>query len=502
MLQSKTFEPSDSPDLTPSQIAAFYRVVGEDYDQLFIETPPSALSFIYRSLGAYHSLQPAPNDDGYSSPTIPALKRKGYVTWQTIQLLLGPEVHVPLLQKAVQKFDVVDPETGNVFPKLLPKECLPDEPDDEMEKWYETVAQRLQIETEEDGVEQQKVPHVRVRNDHLPRTSADFSGDSADEKHAAASYFSDPLYRKRHTSRPSVVRRVSKQATHFYEDPSRGRLISSVKHILNPFGKSRKVPGRYEDDSLSDDDDDRTPVAPIPPAPRYVSHNSHSSQESHKRPPPRRESSLSSTDSDTDSDAPSRRRTPPLRHRRSHEPATSPREYFPPHYDDRRYSHDVPGPFVQKKEDGPPPLYGPTKSPLFATHVAHMQAHNYYDRRPSYRAHNVRYTPAPAPEVVDPPYPRERDRERDRNRDRDRDGYERYRRRSEELLRERDRERERDGMRDRTRSHDRDRVKDEWDERDERSRDRDVRGGRTHRYVSGMQDGVGGRRYAVEQPWR
>jgi hypothetical protein len=115
--QSTTFEPSDSPDLTPSQIAAFYRAVGGNYDVLFVETPAQSLSFIYRSLGAFHSLQPAPNDDGYSSPTIPALKRQGFVTWQTIQLLLGPEVHVPVLQNAVKQFDVVDPMTGNTFPK-------------------------------------------------------------------------------------------------------------------------------------------------------------------------------------------------------------------------------------------------------------------------------------------------------------------------------------------------------------------------------------------------
>lgn len=483
---------------------------------LFVETPATSLSFIYRSLGAFHSLQPGPNDDGYSSPTIPALKRQGFVTWQTIQLLLGPEDHVLFLQNAVKQFDVIDPDSGNMFPKILPAECLPDKPDDAMEAWYETVAHRLKREAEEDGGSNEKIPNVRVNvNDHVPRTAADFSGDSADEKHAAASYFSDPLYRQSRHTRPPIIRHYSKQTAHPYEDPSRGRLISSVRHMLNPFGKSRRMPGRYEDDSLSEDDD-RTPVAPVPPpAPRYVSHGSHNSQPSHKRPhPPRRESTLSSTDSDSDSDGPSHRRSPVLRHRRSHEPATSPREYFPPSYEDRRYSHaDAPGP--QRKEDGPPPLYGPTKSPLFATHVAQMQAHTYYDRRPqmparsSYRPHNARYAGVPPPvEVADPPYPRERDghHSRDRDRNRDRDGYERYRRRSEEFHRERDRDRE--GLRasDRTRSHDR--VKDEWDEREERSRERerdrhgDVRGGRAHRYVSGVQDGVGGRRYPVEQPWR
>lgn len=421
------------------------------------------------------------------------------------------------LQNAVKQFDVVDPETGNIFPKVLPANCLPDKPDEAMEAWYETVAQRLKREAENDDAETEKVPHVRVNvNEHVPRTSADFSGDSADEKHAAASYFSDPLYRQSRHTRPPIIRHFSKQPAHPYEDPNRGRLISSVRHMLNPFAKGRRMPGRYEDDSLLDDD--RTPVASVPPpAPRYVSHSSHNSQSSHKRPhPPRRESTLSSTDSDSDSDGPSRRRSPVLRHRRSHDPPSSPREYFPSTYEDRdrHYSHAEPsGPSPQRKEDGPPPLYGPTKSPLFATHVAQMQAHTYYDRRPSipprtsYRPHNVRYTTASSspPKVVDPPYPRERDLHRERERDRDRDGYERYRRRSEEFL-PRERERDRDELRekDRTRSHDR--VKDDWDEREERSREKDrhgdVRGGRAHRYVSGVQDGVGGRRYPVDQPWR
>jgi hypothetical protein len=256
------------------------------------------------------------------------------------------------------------------------------------------------------------------------------------------------------------------------------------------------------------------PLLQCPRQPLAVSHSSHNSQGSHKRPhPPRRESTLSSTDSDSDSDGPSRRRSPVLRQRRSHEPATSPREYFPAPYEDRRYPHaEAPVPPPQRKEDGPPPLYGPTKSPLFATHVAQMQAHTYYDRRPampprtSYRPHNVRYASVPPspPEVVEPPYTHEREahHSRDRDRERERDGYERYRRRSEDVPREREQVRDKLSDRDRTRSHDR--VKDEWDDREERSRERDrnFRGGRGHRYVSGMQDGVSGRRYPVEQPWR
>ncbi|KAF2748548.1 hypothetical protein M011DRAFT_400750, partial [Sporormia fimetaria CBS 119925] len=205
---STTFEPYDSSDLTPSQLAAFYRAVGGDYDVLFKETPPSTISFIYRSLGAFHSLQPAPDDDGYKAPCIPALKAKGFVTWQTIQLLLGPEEHVPLIQKAVELYDVRDPKTGELFPKVLPKECFPDRPDDAMEEWYQGVADRLQREAEMEAAEKQEPTRVRVEvHDRGPRTSSETSDY---ERHGAATYFSDPLYRRTRT-RPGYARHFSKQ---------------------------------------------------------------------------------------------------------------------------------------------------------------------------------------------------------------------------------------------------------------------------------------------------
>ncbi|KAF2263566.1 hypothetical protein CC78DRAFT_518195 [Lojkania enalia] len=491
---SKQFEPTDSPDLTPAQLAAFYRAVGGNYDVLFIETPASSISFIYRSLGALHSLQPTPDDDGYGSPTVPALKKKGFVIWQTIQLLLGPEEHVPFLQSAVAQFDVKDPETGADFPKILPKECFPDKPDDAMEAWYEGVAERLKKEAEEDAAEKEGYARVRVEVDEPgPRNSSDMSGEgSTDERHGAAKYFDDPLYRKARTRTP-FMRHVSRNSPkHYMEDGTR-MVANRVRHMLNPFYRRRSISGRY-DDSYSEED--ITPVASqTPPTVRY----------SHKRPhAPRREDSLSTTDSESDSDGPpSRHRTPVLRHRRSHEPPTTPRDYFPPYYEERRYSHDTGTPEI--RQDGVPHVYGPTKSPLFATQVAQLQAHNYYDgRRPangapraSYRPSqpSVRYTVKPAsPRESDIPY----------SRDRDRDGYEasgssaasRQRRRSDDYPRNgRD---GRDGReRERTRSHDR--VRDEWDERErsDRSRERDRR---THRYVAGM-DGVSGRRYPVEQ-WR
>lgn len=516
--QSKTFEPSDSPDLTPSQVAAWYRSVGGDYDVLFTDTPPSSIAFIYRSLGAYHSLQPAADDDGYSSPTIPALKKQGFVTWQTIQLLLGPEEHVPFLQRAVGLYDIPDPETGNMFPKILPRECFPDKPDDAMEAWYHNVAARLKKEAEEEA-------SGGITDEPRVQSSTEYEPSSADEKHGAFRYFEDPLYRNARP-RATFMRHVMKQSTRPVDDRDRA-VTSRVRHMLNPLNpfasRKKTMPGRYESDSYSDED--ATPVGSMPPAvPRYPSH---------KRPPqpPRRESSLSTTDSESDSDPDRspRRRTPVLRARRSQDGPAAQQSYFPIYHEARRYSNQHDTVRVQGRSStatSPQPVYRPTTSPLFATQVAHAQqeARKYYERRPA-MAPRTSYRPVPAPHSgvrwasptlhpvpptrdAEPSYVREREHGH-----REREGYEGggsssssgrpHRRHSTDV--EYPRERERDGGR--TRSHDR--GKDDWDDEGDyvrssrngsrdRDRDRDRhRDPRMHRYVSGGQDGASGRKFPV-----
>lgn len=516
--QSKKFEPSDSPDLTPSQIAAWYRSVGGDYDVLFTDTPPSSIAFIYRSLGAYHSLQPAADDDGYSSPTIPALKKQGFVTWQTIQLLLGPEEHVPFLQRAVELDDIPDPETGNIFPKILPKECFPDKPDDAMEAWYHNVAARLKKEAEEEANDG-STDEARLRS------STEYEPSSADEKHGAFRYFEDPLYRNERP-RPTFMRHVMKQSTRPVDDRDRA-VTSRVRHMLNPLNpfasRKKTMPGRYESDSYSDED--ATPVASVPQAaPRYPAH---------KRPqPPRRESSLSTTESESDSDADQspRRRTPILRTRRSHDAPAEQPGYFPTYHEARRYSNQHETVRMEGRSStatSPQPVYRPTTSPLFATQVAHAQqeARKYYERRPAMPP-RTSYRPVPAPHSgvrwgspTLHPVPPSREGEsayvREREHQyREREGHDggsssgrSHRRHSTDVEYPRERERERDS--DRRRSHDR--AKDEWDDRDyvrsrngsrdrdrERDRERDRgRDPRMHRYVSGVQEGASGRKFPV-----
>lgn len=338
------------------------------------------------------------------------------------------------------------------------------------------------------------------------------------------------MYRKVRP-RPTYMRHVSKEQARASNDGP----IARVRRVLNPWARRRSLPpGRYEEDSLSDED--ATPIAPNPNQ-RYPTQ---------KRPhPPRRESSLSTTDSDSDPDQPpSRRRTPVLRHHRSHEQPVSPRDYFPAYHEQYRPSPQrLPSERPDARTSSAPspiPVYGPTKSPLFATTVAQqMQARNHYDRpamttRGSYRpvpAPNVRYathSTSVSPQHAEAPHVRDHDRYAHRDRETtykggNYDNGQSHRRHSstgdavyprERHERDRDRDRDRDVAR--TRSHDR--VKDEWDdsERDrsrdkrgydrsrehsrdrdrERERDRDRHRG-SHRYVTGVEGGVSGRRYPV-----
>ena len=138
--------PWTTQSLTPAKLAAFYRLVGGDYDPLFLDTSETSLSFIYQSLGCFHTLQP--DQDPYSAPKIPALTPQGFVRWQTVQLLLEPEEHGPFLQEAVKRFDLLNPTDGAPFPSLLPKESLPRQPDPDISEWHDAVAQKLMLEAQ------------------------------------------------------------------------------------------------------------------------------------------------------------------------------------------------------------------------------------------------------------------------------------------------------------------------------------------------------------------
>ncbi|KAL9100730.1 MAG: hypothetical protein Q9163_003937, partial [Psora crenata] len=143
---NKHIAPWDITYLSPVKLAHFYRLVGGDYNTLFLDTPHASLSFIYQSLGCFHTLQPS--QDPFVAPSIPALTPHGFVRWQTVQLLLGPEEHALFLQEAVKRFDLVNPCDGQPFPSILPRYALPSKPDREMTEWHDAVSLRLKLEAQ------------------------------------------------------------------------------------------------------------------------------------------------------------------------------------------------------------------------------------------------------------------------------------------------------------------------------------------------------------------
>ena len=71
--------------------------------------------------------------------------------------------------------------TGQIYPKILPRNCFPMEPDKHMVQWYESVSDRLRQEAEEEEikseVDQADVQpfQIRTRYPHMEGVQACFS---------------------------------------------------------------------------------------------------------------------------------------------------------------------------------------------------------------------------------------------------------------------------------------------------------------------------------------
>ncbi|KAI4105659.1 MAG: hypothetical protein L6R37_002647 [Teloschistes peruensis] len=170
--------PWDVECLTPTKLAAFYRLVGGDLDTLFLDTPQASLSFIYQSLGCYHTLQP--EKDPFVPPRLPALTPQGFVRWQTVQVLLKPDVHVPFLQNAVKRLDIINPTDGLPFPHPLPWAALPSRPDPEMVQWHEGVGETLMIASQATPARASSIDRPRA----IDPVSAEPSLTSFDDGHS------------------------------------------------------------------------------------------------------------------------------------------------------------------------------------------------------------------------------------------------------------------------------------------------------------------------------
>ncbi|KAG6233143.1 hypothetical protein E4U26_003135 [Claviceps purpurea] len=127
--------------LTPKKLAAFYKAVGGNYDSLFVDMPHAAISYMWQVTGCQHALQPTGND--FEAPSIPALTFRGFSRWESLEVLLGPEEHVPFLQYAVKNWKLRHPETGEDFPIDLPGSCFPLQADKDVDRWHKICATKL-----------------------------------------------------------------------------------------------------------------------------------------------------------------------------------------------------------------------------------------------------------------------------------------------------------------------------------------------------------------------
>ncbi|KAM5355249.1 hypothetical protein ACJ41O_001895 [Fusarium nematophilum] len=277
--------------LRPDKLAAFYKAVGGDYDSLF-EMPHESISYIWQVTGCQHTLQPT--DDDFEPPSIPALTPRGFSRWESLEILLGPEEHVPFLQFAVKNWHLKHPETCQEFPPDLPKHVFPAQADVEVDRWHKSCADKLRKEANarereaardaardapreppgagpEQGETEPKFAYSHVRG----------SGFSGPRQRTADPSYERPLYNHvpgRHAggrpARPSPERYNSR-----FDEHARRRSFSDYNMAPNPEPPSYSHGGAYLDPNAK---------RPVPPRrhsqPRHYSSDS---TDEEPAPPPR-----------------------------------------------------------------------------------------------------------------------------------------------------------------------------------------------------------------------
>jgi len=290
-----TFGDSDSPDLTPTQLLQYYRSVNGNYDKLFTLKSES-LVIIYTKLRCLYSLQPDEDNDNFEAPSIPALKPAGWVKWSCVQLLLGPTEHAMFLQNTLHRYDVKDPDTGEIFPKLLPRQLFPREPHEMMVRWHQDAGNELDHYSESE----------RSKHDNM-RPSLDRSNDSGRaRKQDAAQYFSNPQYRDK-DGKPTIVKRLSMMGT---------VALNFVKDVFDPdlFGGPPRRHSQKDEHVIYGSPESTEQLLPSP--------RRRSKQQSKVF----RQVQWDGESSGSDDQYDSRLKARLCRHR-SHEPVSSPREY-------------------------------------------------------------------------------------------------------------------------------------------------------------------------------
>jgi hypothetical protein len=162
--------------------------------------------------------------------------------WQTIQLLLGPDEHTKFLIEAVRRWDIEDPDTGEILPKVLPRQCFPAHPDKHMVAWYEGVSERLNAEAEE---EMRKVEDEREANRSRVALKSQETDDeeSVDSRGPALEYFRNPLYRHA-DSKSTVAPHGSKPYDKQLPPPGSAHAERHARRRSSSRNRSRRLPSR------------------------------------------------------------------------------------------------------------------------------------------------------------------------------------------------------------------------------------------------------------------
>lgn len=118
-----------------------------------------------------------PTEDDFAAPSIPALTVKGFARWQAIQILLEPQVHVPIVQFAVKNWSLKHPEFGAVFPDDLPATVFPVDTDQDTDRWHQSCATKLRAEatTKEEPKEERDAPSADPKADDFSDAKVPFS---------------------------------------------------------------------------------------------------------------------------------------------------------------------------------------------------------------------------------------------------------------------------------------------------------------------------------------
>ncbi|KAJ3569012.1 hypothetical protein NPX13_g6225 [Xylaria arbuscula] len=240
---------TNDKQLSPQKLAAFYRTVGGDYDPLFLKTADRTISYIWQALGVQHTLQPIPDND-YAPPSVPSLTLRGFVRWQSLQILLGPEEHVPFLQYAVANWNLKDPYTGDAFPVDLPATAFPSTCDPAVDEWHRACGERLREAATPMEDDERPLPRRHSSETRIPTASRNSAyGVPAGgvpryrpeseyfRRRRPMSYVHVPEHRyppqtsyAGHTSVPEAGRRAGSSSGSSGEDlPRRGRRPSDVK---------------------------------------------------------------------------------------------------------------------------------------------------------------------------------------------------------------------------------------------------------------------------------